>query len=247
MSLEVDLSVEVDRDRPDAESDSTSKTLRGGRYGEAYVQNIWNSTHLLADEGSYYTANGTPGTGISFVVNTAVSETAGNFLYFKNNDTVGNGRAKRIYIDYIRLLLTAAPAAATSMHFFFKWDKVDRYTSGGTALTPANTNGDAAIGAIGAVQAGANVTVAPSPSARLLSRGIMRTVIGVVNDEYLFKSGGVEAAAAIQLGGLVAQRHVIPLPPMIVGPGQNLAMQLWLPANAVTPPSFEVDCGWIER
>lgn len=247
MGLDVDLNIEVDRDRPDAESDSTTKVMRGGRYGEAYMLNLWNSNHMLADEGSFYTANGTPGTGIAGVVNTGVSETAGHFLYFKNNDTVGNGRAKRIYLDYIRLIVTAVPAAATSMHFFFKWDKVDRYASAGTALSPVNTNGDAAIGAIGAVQAGAIVTIAPSPSARLLTRGVMRSVIAVANDEFYFKSGGTEGSGAIQLGGLVAQRMIIPIAPIIIGPGQNVAMQIWCPSNAVTPPSFEVDCGWVER
>lgn len=249
--MDVDIQIEVDRDRPDAESDSTTKTMRGGRYGEPYVLNLWNSTHMLADEGSYYTANGTPGTGIAFVVNTGVSETAGNFLYFRNTDTPGNGRSKRIYLDYIRLLCTVAPAAATAMHFFFKLDKLTRIAAGGviggTALTPTNTNGDAAIGNIGTLAVGALTTLAPSSDSRLLSRGVMRSVIGVANDEFLFKSGGIEAASSLQLGGLVAQRHVIPVPPIILGPGHNLALQIWCPGNAVTPPSFEVDCGWIER
>lgn len=249
--MDVGIQIEVDRDRPDAESDSTTKTLRGGRYGEGYFLNLWNSNHMLSDEGSYYTANGTPGTGIAFVVNTGVSETAGNYIYFRNTDTSGNGRSKRLYLDYIRLLCTAAPAAATAMHFFFKLDKLTRIAAGGsvggTTLSPTNTNGDAAVGSIGTINAGALTTLAPSSDARLLSRGIMRSVISVVNDEFVFKSGGIEGGSSVQLGGLVAQRHVIPVPPIVIGPGQNLALQIWCPGNAVTPPSFEVDAGWVER
>lgn len=249
--MDVGIQIEVDRDRPDAESDSTVKTLRGGRYGEAYMLNLWNSTHALADEGSYYTANGTPGTGIAHVVNIGVSETAGNFIYLRNTDTPANGRAKRIYLDYIRLILTAAPAAATSMHFFMKMDRVSRVTAGGsvggTSLVPINSNGDAAIGTIAAINAGALTTIAPSADSRLVSRGVLRSVIGVVNDELIFKSGGIDCTASILLGGTVAQRMVVPVAPIILGPGQNLALQIWCPANAVTPPSFEVDCGWVER
>lgn len=107
MSLDVSLSVEIDRQLPDAESDSTEKTLRGGRYGEAYVLPLAPTLHWVADEGTYQiVTTPVPGTGVAFAVNASVSETAGNFLYFKNNDVIGNSRNKRVYLHYIRLITT---------------------------------------------------------------------------------------------------------------------------------------------
>lgn len=249
MAFDVDLSVEIDRQRPDAESDSTSKTLRGARYGEAYVVPITPpTTHSLADEGSYQVAlNPTPGTAIAFVVNTVVSETAGNYLYVKNNDSQGNSRCARIYLDYIRLICTTAPASATSGHFFLKVDNKDRYTSGGTQITPTNVNIDTGTSTVSQMYVGALTTTAPSQSARLIGRGILRSVISVVNDEWVLKFGCSTDGASIGLAGATAQRMVIPCAPLMLGPQDNLCLQLWFPANATTAPQFEVECGWYER
>lgn len=248
MSLDLSLNVEVDRQLPDAESDSTEKMLRGGRYGEAYVQSLVPTTHLLPDEGSYQISTSpTPGTGIAFVVNTGVSETAGNFLYLKNNESQGNIRAKRIYLHYLRLILTALPASGVSGHFFVKGDNKDRYSSGGTQILPVNANLDAGTGTVAQLFVGALTTIAPSPSARLLSRGVLRSVIPVLNDEWIFVSGGVDLPAGLSLGGTVAQRMIVPVPPLVIGPQDNLCIQLWFPSNAVTPPSFEIEAGWWER
>lgn len=35
--------------------------------------------------------------------------------------------------------------------------------------------------------------------------------------------------------------------PIIIGAQQNYSMQLWCPANAVTPPSFEFEIGYWVR
>lgn len=248
MSLDLSLNVEIDRQIPDAESDSTEKALRGGRYGEAYVQSLIPTTHLLPDEGTYQIATSpTPGTGIAFVVNTGVSETAGNFLYLKNNESQGNTRAKRIYIQYLRMILTAVPAAGISGHFFIKVDNKDRYTSGGTQILPYNANIDAGTGTVAQMYVGALTTVAPSPSSRLLSRGVLRSAIPVLNDEWILVSGPVDFPGALSLGGAVAQRMPIPIPPLVIGPQDNLCLQMWFPSNAVTPASFEFEMGWWER
>lgn len=248
MPLDVDLNVEVDRDRPDAESDSTTKPLRAGRYGEAYVLNLFNSNHMLGDEGSYFVAtNPTPGTPVSFVINTSVSETAGNLLYIKNNDSIGNGRAKRIYVDFIRLINGTAAAAATSSHYFIKVDRVDRYTTGGTQLTPSNSNTDQASSSVAQIFMGAITTATPSPSIRTLSRGVLRASIPLTLDETIFKFGGVEGAGSVSLSAAGAQRMTIPCPPVILGPQANMCLQVWNPGNSVTAPTYEIEIGIIER
>lgn len=248
MGLEVDLNVEIDRQLPDAEPDGMTKAFRGGRYGEGYVLPLGIPNQLLADEGTYQVATTpTPGTAVVFAVNAAVSETAGNYIYIKNNDSQGNGRAKRIFLDYVKLITGVIPASAASAHYFMKVDNKDRYVSGGTQITPINANIDTGVGTVAQLYVGAITALAPSPSARLLSRGVLRSVIPVVNDEFIFKFGASNADGELSLGGTVAQRMIIPCPPMVIGPQDNMCMQLWFPSNATTPAQFEVEMGWAER
>jgi hypothetical protein len=248
MSLDIALNVEIDRQLPDAESDSTEKPLRGGRYGEAYSIPIWPEKWTLSDEGTYQIGTSpVPGTGIAFAVNASVSETAGNFIYLKNNESQGNTRAKRIYMDYLRLICTAIPAAGVSGQFFLKVDNKDRYTSGGTQITPVNANIDSGTGTVGQFYAGAITTIAPSPSARTIGRGVLRSIIPALNDEYIFSFGQDSAGSGISLATSTAQRMTIPCGPLVIGPQNNLCLQLWFPSNAVTPASFEIDAGWSER
>lgn len=248
MSIDALMSVEVDRALPDAESDSTEKPVRGGRYGEAYiVQTGGNSFHMLADEGTYKIAMTVPGTGITAAINTGISETAGNFLYIKNNDAVANTRSKTLYPHFLRLICTTIPASAASLHASFKLDNRDRYTSGGSQLTVVNPNIGTGQGYAAQIYAGALTTTAPSPSSYAVDRAVMRSVIPVVNDEWLFTFGHMDGGAGLSMGGNVAQRMVIPCPPIVIAPQSNLCMQLWAPSNATTAGVYEVELGFFER
>lgn len=250
MSLDLTLNVEIDRQLPDAESDSTEKTLRGGRYGEAYVLPIMPTMHLLADEGTYQVATTpTPGTGVPFVVNAGVSETAGNFIYWKNNESQGNTRAKRVYVSYIRLIMTALPAAGVSGHAFLKVDNTSRAAAapGGTQIVPVNANIDSGTGTVSQIWVGANTTTAPSASARLVDRVVLRSILPIINDEWVFAFGPSSIHGSIGLATATAQRMVVPCLPLILGPQDNFCLQLWFPSNAVTPASFEVVAGFWER
>ena len=221
--------------------------LRIGRYRDLYTIPMFHKSHSLSDEGTYFIAtNPTPGTPVAFVVNAAVSETAGYFLNIKNNDPVGGVNAKRMYLDYIRLICGVVPASATSGHCFIKLDNINRYSSGGSIITPVNPNMDSNIASIAQVYAGALTTVAPSPSARSVARGVLRASIPVVNDEWILNFGSVETASSMLIGGGVA-RFVVPLPPVIIGAQQTMGLQLWFPANSVTPAQFEFEVGWFER
>lgn len=248
MSIDAMMSVEVDRAIPDAESDSTEKALRGGRYGEAYVVQVGgNAFHMMADEGSYKIAMTVPGTGIAAAINTGISETAGNFLYVKNNDSLSNTRGKTLYLHYLRLICTTLPAASASIHAFFKLDNRDRYTSGGSQLTAANPNIGSGQGSVAQVYAGALTTIEPSPSAYPISRVVLRSVIPILNDEWIFTFGHMDGGAGLSLGGIVAQRAIIPCPPIVIPPQSNLCMQLWAPSNAVTAGVYEIEVGLFER
>lgn len=109
---------------------------------------------------------------------------------------------------------------------------------------PQNLTG---VGTVSQLWTGALTTTAPSPSARLIGRGVLRSAILVVNDEFIISSSFIEAIGACLLGGIIAQRMIIPVAPIVLGPQDNMCLQLWFPSNAVTPPSFEVEMGWYER
>jgi hypothetical protein len=234
--------------RPSIVGDGVEKTVRSTRYGDVLVAPLLQKNHMLADEGSYFvTTNPTPATAIAFAVSAAVSETAGYYLFIRNGWSIGASDAKNLYLDYLRLITSVAPASGTAGHFFFKADLASKYTSGGSTLVPVNPNlnSGAASGAI--VYAGALTTAAASSSAKLLARGIFRGAIPVVNDETVFHFGSSEPAGAIITGGTSVQRMSIPVPPIVIAPGYGVGLQLWFPSNASTAAQFELELGHWER
>lgn len=248
MALDVAFTGEVDRTLPHAETDGTDIDMRIGRYRELYTLNLVPTVHTLADEGSYLVAtSGNPGTGLAFPVAATISETAGYFLNILNNDRAGAADAQRLYLHYIRLICTVAPASATSGHFFLKTDSISRYASGGSALAALAPNTDSSSLSVAVINAGSLTTVAAGQSARLLARGVLRTAVPVVFDEWVFQFGATDGPGSVQLAGAAAQRMVIPCPPVILGPQSNLGLQLWFPANATTGLSAEIEIGWWER
>lgn len=246
--IEVAMTGEVDRSIPHAETDGTDIDPRLGRYREQYVISLIPTMHGLSDEGTYLVAtNPVPGTGIAFAVNASVNETIGNYIHLKNNDVANSAVAKRIYLHYIRLIVTAVPVSGISGHFFIKTDNVNRYTSGGTVIIPTSPNTDSGAATIAILNVGALTTIAPSQTARLVTRAVLRSAIPVLNDEYNIQAGSVDFSSNTGLGGVIAQRIGIPAPGIIIGPQQNMCMQIWFPSNAVTPVSFEFEMGWFER
>jgi hypothetical protein len=241
----------VHRARPDATPEYLDSEFRMTKYGELMVQTVVGTKHTAADEGGYYIANNlVPGTGLAFAITAAASDTAGNFLAIRNMESVADSpNAKRIYLDYIRLIPTVAPATATAGQVKFNIDTFlnNRYTSGGTQLAVAGVNLDSGNASSAQIFAGALVTTALSSAARQVGRAVLRTVIPVINDEYIFNFGAVDISANQSLATATAIRQNIPMPPVIIGPQQTLTMGMWFPGNATTAGSFEVEVGYWER
>lgn len=234
---------------PTAVAEGSDANLRGSKYGEPVVIPLLNKNHQLAADGSYFvTTNPTPGTGIAYAVTAAASETAGYFLAIINGSSAGDPSAKTIFLDYLRLIPTVAPASGTSGRFAWRSDVAAKYTSGGSALTPVNPNSGNGNTSVASVKAGALTTAAASGVARLISHGVLRGAIPVVNDEYVFDFGGAEAAGgSIITSGTNVQRMGIPVPPIVIGPGMMVGLQLWFPSNAVTGLSAELELAHWER
>jgi hypothetical protein len=222
---------------------------RTGRYGERYEFNLVPTKHMLSDEGGYFvTTNPTPGTTVAAAVQAAFSDTVAAFV-IQNTDSLGG---KRVYLDYIKLLPTVAPATSVSAQYALKLEPSSQRapTAGQAQISPVNTNGDDGTKPVTLVQAftgGAFLTVpASSAASRLVGRGCLRGSIPVVGDELCLQFGAVDPAS----GGAppaTASHQGSTTAPIIIAPGGSLTVHLWFPSNATTGLSAEYEIGHWER
>ena len=224
-----------------------TESMRGNGYGEQLVGvPIQGSNVLLADEGSYLIGlNPTPGTGVAGHAAPTTMDNTKPFLLFRNKAEAGG---KRVYLDYIKLVVTAAGTAGTLNYATHLLDAGAGYTSGGSALTVACPNGelnpDSGIdnAFIGAVVATANAALQ-----RVVAHQRVRTVIPVVGDVILFQFGKTaQPGSAMPLEGTTELERVIHCPPVIVAPGQWYKLVLWR-ASQSAAASYEVEMGYYLR
>jgi len=231
---------------PAATPDGTPAQARGGRYGEAYEIQIGNQYYGLLEEGSIFSAiNPTIGTGIAASIQTSFLATNG-FLTLRNN---AGANGVRLIPQWIRLIPTVVAASATRIEAAITIDSIVRYSSGGTNITALPcTNMDSARTSSAVLHVGALTLAAASANVRTLSRFQISSVINVAFEEY-FIMFGAQGGDAGTLGGTVARRATVSVPPIALGPNANHSMQfhMWAPGNAATPPSYEVEVCWVER
>lgn len=230
------------------DSSNSDVGLRLDSYGSQYTQPLVRKTHVLADEGSYFTVNNAQ-TGIVPTYGTAFSATA-PFITIYNNSTL------RAYLDYAALVAIAAGAQTTTAGYTALAMAVDtgnRYSSGGTNLT-ANlvSAGASAIGNpgltifCGAITTTAAIAARNIVGVRNLRPSVSTLVINVVGDMNLLTFGSVEGA----VGSItIANANIMPqaLPPMIIGPNQTGLIYLWYPVmSAPSAATYAPEIGlWI--
>lgn len=259
MNFDLKNMFRIGRALPVPVADSSKSEVRGSRYGEGLILPVVNTKHNLADEGAYFTATNptisTPITKAASIV--AFSDTNGTFV-IKNNDSPSNPKAKRVYLDFIRLWLAGtAPATTTVMGWAFKIDNVDRFPTTAanmTLLTPANVNMDDNTGSVvklaSYANAGAMTIPASSTSARVAARARICTSLGITGDEYMVQFGkwnvqpiqGLAADRATSVAQLVAHAA-----PVVIGPQQTLVAHMWWLTATTNVESFEFELGWWER
>jgi hypothetical protein len=247
------MSDELDRVRgyvaqtlPNANADGTSVWLRLARNGEIIVKNSSESFQQQADEGSYFVAtNPTIGTAVATAVNASYDITKGHFVIFNNNTTASGIRC---YPDYIKMIPTVAPASGTNAMYALQLDNTNRYSAGGAVGTVKNVNMDnttkTSSTSVYAPTGGTIITVGTATSAaRIVGRGVLRSVIPAVNDAMILKFGyGNNISSATAAGTTVAVA-----PPIVVGPQQSLVVIIWYASNASTGISFEFEVGFTEK
>ena len=223
----------------------------GGR-GEQFVYNLWNGMQALATEGSYWmAATATPGTGITLSVATGVAFADTQALLVLNNtDSLGG---KTIYLDFVRVIVTTAPATATSWSCAHRIDSATRGTAGtqiGATTTfarPSNMNyAGNSIGQCFALGASA-VSVASSANVRNAGRNTLRGQIPVVLDDITIKYGSSEnAAGGVGISQATVGGITVYAPAIAIGPQQSYVLNEWAAARTGAL-SGELIIGWVER
>jgi hypothetical protein len=200
----------------------------------------------LADEGSYFKALTTPGTGIVGPAQQTFVNTSA-LLSMATNATSG----KRCYLDYIRLMCTSAPTAAINVNFAITVDSIVRGTSAaGTSLASntINANMDSSrLSALSAINFGA-ITFNTTASPKVVFRGIAKTQgtpCILVGDLFSIDFGEHSQAGGL-LSGSASAAYSISSGPIVFGPNSTLALHMWC-ASITVGPTFEVEVGWWER
>lgn len=226
-------------------SDGMNMPARANGYGEQIAYQTGKGAYAYADEGSYFISrNPTIGTGIAGIAAADGAEGLENLFYLYN----GSG-TKRIYLDYLRLVVTAAGASGTTTQFVSVLDTAARYTSGGTALTIKPVNlGASNTTSVASGYFGALVTTAGGANSVTVGGGTLRTVVKVIGDVYTFDFGGrAYTAPGLATAGTAQLSMVVPHAPVVICPGGSFTLEIFAASQAVTGASFEFEAAWWEK
>jgi hypothetical protein len=198
-----------------------------------------------ADRGQYFTITGTPGTGIAGHAAPTTLDDTKPFVWLMSNYTAADG--KRIYLDYMRTWVTAAGTNGTALRYGIKLDTATtRRSSAGTLLASANANLQSSTAPSVTGYAGAIVAAAATNAARLVTHGLIRTVINVVGDQYLFTFGrGQQTGAGMVTEGTAQVQQHFACPPIVLGPTDQFLFHFFSTAQSAAS-SHEVEIGfWV--
>lgn len=249
----------VSRILPQADPDGANQDseVRVGRYGDLYSIPIVRKQHALADEGTYFVTNNAQ-TGVATGASATFINTA-PFLQVANTDSQSNSSAKRIYLDYLALITTVAGgwvSAGVNIQAVVQLDTGDRYTSGGTDLSASIVNVNMDVGArasVAKVRAGALLVPAPTGTVRticglrIVRPAASATVADVIGETKLFNFGSVENTMNGSIVVANANNIPIPVPPLVIGPGQCALIYLILNGTTPSAVSYAPELGWWER
>ena len=236
---------------PSSLIDGMYNPIRTGRYGDVMVQTLSGAkTVPVAEEGSYYTAiNATAGTGIADTAgNVSFVTTTPTMVLFNGNATTQSSGApgKSVYLDYLVLRATAAGTNGTTWATSQYVDTGNRWSSGGTAITPANVAIGSGNVSNAVIHFGA-ITATAANAQRQICAQMVRTVLKVIGDVTVFDYGGTTpVGAGMPQEGTLQLTAVIKCPPIVIPPQCSWCFYEWGASQSVAA-SFEFNLGYFER
>ncbi len=220
---------------------------RGTKNGELVVQPV--NGYVSARQGRRFGAITVPTTAAAGVAGhpaPVLFEGVKPFLYFNNNYAAAT--KKQCELARLRLQYTAIGAGGTLPRYHMELEPAgtNRYTSGGTQITPAGVNSDVSDLSSVVLFHGAVVAPVASANVRRIQTGQIRPVIPVIFDDVTFVFGDQPAVAPSILSGTAVASQVIKVPPVIVGPQASFLLHLWRVSQSGAD-SLEVTMEWDER
>jgi len=238
--------------RPSQLADQAQVSQRGTRYGDAYVAPIMPWRQALADEGSYHIFHNPTNDASSTLAGHAAPVLADAdvtmtkpFILMRNLLNTG----KRVFLDFIEITVITAGAAGTQACWAAQLDTgATRLSSGGTALTVVNPNGQAtnaldstALTLLG----GAPVSGAESSAVRDLGFGTLRPSIEIAGDIKVFDFVG-DYGIASTIAAASVRTQVQRMPPVALGYTDQFLLALHGQASQNAAGVYQVRGGmWV--
>jgi len=182
--------------------DGQDQAIRLSRFGDVFVESIFQKQHGLSDEESTFTTTGTIGTGVATIAAPTTLVDTSPFIVAVNTAPVGGGRA---FLDLLKLICTAAGTAGTKLQYAVKVGPVRGAITGMDAAfnptlaaptgVPQNVCAASARSPILRVYAGALVAPAALPGTRQIWGGQLKAAIPAAADQYSLSFGQVDAPA----------------------------------------------------
>lgn len=241
MADDVRTQNEVRRDTPPGTyTDGTLAYGRANRYGEQI--NALLDRNVLADEGSYFVAtNPTPGTAIAGISAADGYDDTEALLYIANTHAT-----KHVYLDYLLMQTVAVGTNGTDFAYAIDVATEATYASGGSSITPVDVNRETDNTAPVTMYFGAVVTTTGTTE-KIMSHGLLRTVIKVAGDQYLFTFGqDNKPFAATVMEGTAQASIVRSCPPMVIPPSHALSFREFASSQTVAA-TYEFECGFHVR
>lgn len=238
------------RAQPSAVTDGVYAPTRVTRRGDQVVVGLTGAKmHGLADEGAYFVAtNPTVATGIAGIA-AADGYSAIETLFLLHN-TSTDAEGVRLYLDSLELQCTVVDTNGTDLRFDHHIDNTDRFSSGGSNITPINPNMDSTAAPKGRLRFGAVVSTTASSSVRYLGGRQLASTDLVANDLMLFTYGGSNAFSNqnsnLTEEATLARFWHVACPPVVLGPGDSYLFTL-NSASQSGAATFTFNASWWER
>lgn len=212
------------------------------------VATVWPTLHTLCEEGSLFVAtNPTPGTGIATTTSITSETQTSPVLLMQNQWAPGAPTSKNLYPISLELIVTAAPTSATFWHYSIRLDAANpsKYTSGGSQITPVNTNAASGNTSSTAIYFGAITGLTQATGGRLIASGMLSPTIPLVKDTMRIEFGVASMPGLVNVASTNVNRSAS-VPAICIPPGYWLAVQMWGTSNAGAP-AFEFNLQYAER
>lgn len=222
---------------------SATGTLQGTN---ALVLPLMGGNDGAADQGLFHVAmEPTPGvTGLIGPVSTTLDETKALLSVYNSSSS------SVIVPKFLRLHVYTIGTGGTRVHFTQALDTINRYSSGGTALTVNNTNTQVPASSAPQIYFGAVTTATGSASRKYVGNTTFKaTAIETAEDTYQLSWGGpgqLEDPASLSNVAAALSNVSFAYGPVEIGPGHSFVIHQWR-ASITVGITFGVEFGFLVK